>query len=286
MSVREATVTPVIPVPSPIEGLQQIRPASTRNDLGRWRFLRRFSGVVAIFILWSIAAWLVWLPPDLLPGPATIASAIHELVSTGQLADALGASLKRVVIGGAIGISAGVAAALFSGLLKLGEDLIDMPIQMMRTLPWAGLVPLLIIWLGIDEASKIALVALASFFPIYLNLFAGIRNVDQTLIEAGRTLNLSNSEIVRHVVLPAALPNALVGLRYALGSTWLALVFAETVNSQTGIGYLTTYARETYRTDIIFVCLMIYATLGFLADLIVRTLEGRLLAWRPSFKAS
>ncbi|MCE7796139.1 ABC transporter permease [Sphingobium sufflavum] len=282
LAATGATVTPL----HPGSALVQIEAQSAAHRRGVPRTVRRLSGVLLLLAIWSLAAVQQWLSPDLLPGPLTVIAALRELVVTGQLGDALRASLLRVVVGASIGMSAGVAAALFAGLLRLGEDLIDAPIQMVRTLPWAGLVPLLLIWLGIDEGSKVALVALASFFPIYLNLFAGIRNVDETLVEAARTMGLRPAAVIRHVVLPGALPNALVGLRYALGSSWLALVFAETVNSQTGIGYLTTYARETYRTDIIFVCLLIYAALGLSADIVVRTLEGRLLSWRPSFKAA
>lgn len=277
-----ATITPL----DPSRGLERIRSSTGRKPSRIPHGLRRLTGAGALIALWVLAAAAGWLRADILPGPDAVAGAFRELLVTGQLGDALSVSLGRVVLGGVIGIGAGVAAALFSGLLRIGEELIDAPIQMLRTLPWAGLVPLLIIWLGIDEASKIALVALASFFPIYLNLFGAIRNVDQTLVEAGRTLGLTNAEIARHIVLPGALPGALVGLRYALGSSWLALVFAETVNAQTGIGYLTTYARETYRTDVIFVCLLIYATLGLLTDTLVRTLERKALAWRPSFKAA
>ncbi|WP_206243934.1 ABC transporter permease [Novosphingobium terrae] len=260
--------------------------AGRQKQLRVPRSLRRLSGVVLLLAGWALSSWFNWLPTDILPSPRSVVLAMGELLSDGQLVEALGASLTRVVIGCSIGIAAGVVAGLFSGLLHLGEDLIDAPVQMMRTLPWAGLIPLLIIWLGINEASKIALVALASFFPIYLNLFAGIRNIDQNLIEASHTLGLGQGEIVRHVVLPGALPNALIGLRFALGHAWLALVLAETVNSQTGIGSLTTYARETYRTDIVLVCLLIYALLGLSTDLIVRFLEGRFLSWRPSFKAA
>jgi sulfonate transport system permease protein len=280
-------VSSVVPLPdhqgdAPLERLH----SGGAPRLAVPRTVRRLTGPVILLAAWALASHLQWLTADILPSPRAVVRAFLDLLGDGQLAGAMASSLMRVAIGCAIGISAGVAAALFSGLLRAGEDLIDAPIQMLRTLPWAGLVPLLIIWLGINEASKIALVALASFFPIYVNLFAGIRNVDQALVETARTLGLGRGAVIRHVVLPGALPNALVGLRFALGSSWLALVFAETVNSQNGIGYLTTYARETYRTDIVLVCLAIYALLGLGADLAVRLLERRLLAWRPNFKAA
>jgi sulfonate transport system permease protein len=158
--------------------------------------------------------------------------------------------------------------------------------QMLRTLPWPGLIPLFIVWFGIDESPKVALVAFAVVFPLYLNIFAGIRGTDQALVEVARTLGLGRAGLIRHVILPSALPSALVGLRWAIGSAWLALVFGETVNAQSGIGYLLIQARETYRTDIILVALVVYAILGLCADLLVRGLERWLLAWRPAFSGS
>jgi sulfonate transport system permease protein len=211
---------------------------------------------------------------------------ILDLVNGGDLGDALMLSLERVVIGFGFGFVAGVGLALISGLFRLGEDIVDAPMQMARTLPWAGLIPLLIIWLGIDETPKITLVAFAVTFPLYINTFAGIRNVDKTLVEVAHTLNFGRAALIFQVILPGALPNLLVGLRYSLGSAWLALVFAETVNAQGGLGYLITHAREVYRVDIIILCLAIYAVLGLSADLIVRLLEKLLLSWRQSFEGA
>jgi sulfonate transport system permease protein len=157
---------------------------------------------------------------------------------------------------------------------------------MLRTIPIVALIPLLIIWFGIGEAPKIALIALATAFPLYLNVYAGIRNVDQNLVEAGRTLGLGRLGLVRHVVLPSAMPNALVGLRHALGVAWLALVFGEQINATAGIGYLMNTARELFQTDVIVVCLAVYAGLGLVVDAIVRLLERGLLAWRPAFNGA
>jgi sulfonate transport system permease protein len=265
--------------------LDRIRPArSTRHSLPR--SIRRLTGPFLLLALWSIASSRGWISSDFLPSPATLVATFRELVQNGDLIEALTISLQRVIIGFAIGAAIGTGFALISGLFLIGEDLVDAPVQMIRTMPWAGLIPLLIVWLGIDEEPKIALVALAVFFPIYINVFAGIRNVDQSLVEVGRVLGLRRSGLIRHVIIPGALPSALVGLRYALGAAWLALVFAEQVNSQAGLGYLITHAREIYRTDIIIVCLAIYALLGLGADSIVRFLERRLLIWRPTFNGA
>ncbi len=205
------------------------------------------------------------------------------MIESGELQEAILASAERVGLGLLIGLTAALVAALISGLFKVGEDIIDAPLQMLRTVPVVGLIPLLIIWFGIGDEPKLILIALGVFFPLYLNLFAGIRGTDPTLIEAGRTLGLSRFGLVRNVVLPAAVPNGLVGLRYSIGVSWLILVFAETINATTGIGFLINNAREFFETDTIVLCLVLYAILGLIADVIVRYLERVLLAWRPTF---
>jgi sulfonate transport system permease protein len=209
-----------------------------------------------------------------------------KLVATGELQQAMWVSLGRALTGLAIGGTIGVSLAVLSGLSRLGEDLIDATVQMLRTVPNVALIPLLIIWLGIGEAPKVALIALGTAFPLYLNVYAGIRNVDASLIEAGRTLNLSRSAMIRHIILPGALPSALVGLRYSLGIAWLALVFGEQINATAGIGYLMANAREFFQTDVIVVCLAVYAFLGLAVDFIVRTLERIFLSWRPAFSGT
>lgn len=192
-------------------------------------------------------------------------------------------SLQRVAVGLLLGLVVGVGLALVSGLFRVGEDLVDASVQMLRTVPFVGLIPLFIIWFGIGEAPKVAIITMGVMFPLYLNVYAGIRGVDAQLIEAGESLGLSRWGLVRHVVLPGALPGAMTGLRYSLGIAWLALVFAEQVNADAGIGYLMVQARDFLRTDVIVVCLIVYAFLGLLADFAVRTLERLLLQWRPTF---
>ncbi|MDR6665499.1 ABC transporter permease [Rhizobium sp. 1399] len=269
--------------PRPVTGLERIVPAGKQKTASLPRGFGKSLGPAALVVAWWLATRYGWISEDLFPGPATLWATLLDMITGGDLSEALLLSLQRVVIGFCFGFVIGVGLAVISGLLRLGEDLVDAPMQMARTLPWAGLVPLLIIWLGIDETPKITLVAFAVTFPLYINTFAGIRNVDKTLIEAARTLSFGRTALIFQVILPGALPNLLVGLRYSLGSAWLALVFAETVNAQGGLGYLITHAREVYRVDIIILCLVIYALLGLSADLIVRLLERVLLRWRQSF---
>ncbi len=255
--------------------------SSRRRRVPRW--LRRATGPVLLLVLWQVLSATGVLPSDVLASPGTIARTAGGLFADGTLPSAMAVSVQRVAVGLVSGVVVGVGLGLLSGLMRTGEDLIDAVVQMLRAVPFAGLVPLLIVWLGIGETVKVALIALAAAFPLYLNTYAGIRGVDDQLIEAGVTLGLGRWGLIRHVVLPGALPGALTGLRFALASAWLALVFGETVNASDGIGFLMDQAREFYRTDVIVVCLIVYAFLGLAADVVVRTLERLLLQWRPTF---
>ncbi|MER8015120.1 ABC transporter permease [Streptomyces griseoluteus] len=262
--------------------LQRLLPASSRRArLPRW--LRRATGPLALLALWQVLSATGVLAPDVLASPGRITQVAGDLIADGSLPSAMGISLRRVAAGLVLGTGVGTGLALLSGLFRIGEDVVDAPVQMLRTVPFVGLIPLFIIWFGIGETPKIAIITLGVTFPLYLNVYAGIRGVDSQLIEAGESLGLSRWGLVRHVVLPGALPGALTGLRYSLGVAWLALVFAEQVNADSGIGFLMVQARDFLRTDVIVVCLIVYAFLGLLADFIVRSLERLLLRWRPTF---
>jgi sulfonate transport system permease protein len=262
--------------------VMQVEPAVGRRR-GVPRLVRRASGPVLLVLLWHVLSVTGVLPETVLAGPKTVVSSTVELLASGELQAAMWASLRRALGGLLIGGTVGVILAVLSGLSRLGEDMIDATVQMLRTVPNVALIPLLIIWFGIGEAPKIALIAIATAFPLYINVYAGIRNVDVNLVEAGRTLGLSRAGLVRHVVLPGALPNALVGLRYSLAVAWLALVFGEQVNATAGIGFLMSNAREFFQTEVIVVCLAVYALLGLGVDLTIRLLERMLLSWRPAF---
>ncbi|MBO0712237.1 MAG: ABC transporter permease [Acetobacteraceae bacterium] len=247
------------------------------------RPLRRYASVGLLILAWQAGAIIGWIPPGTIAAPSDILTSLAGLLQSGELERNLLVSLCRVAAGLAIGIGLGTAAALVAGLSRIGEETIDPPLQMLRTLPHLALVPLFILWFGIGETPKIALVAFGAVFPIYLTLFAGIRGVDPKLVEAARTLGLSHAGLIRHVILPGSLPSFLVGLRYAVGVGWLSLVVGEQINADSGIGYMMMNAREFLRTDIIMVGLMVYAVLGLLADQLVRALERSALIWRPTF---
>jgi sulfonate transport system permease protein len=242
--------------------------------------LRRWLSPLGLLVLWQTASATGLLPPDKLASPLTVLNSAMDLTADGQLTSAFLVSLTRVAAGFAIGATIGVALGLLSGLSRWGERIFDPPVQMLRTLPHLGLIPLFILWFGIGEQPKLALIAAGVAFPLYLNLHAGIRQTDPGLLEAGRVLGYTGVERVLHVVLPSALPQTLVGLRISLGAAWLSIIVAEQVNADAGIGYLINNAREFLRTDIVVVGLLVYALLGLATDGLVRALERRVLRWQ------
>ncbi|WP_322753319.1 ABC transporter permease [Frankia sp. Cas3] len=258
--------------------------AAGRRGVPRW--IRRPVGPLFLLLLWQVASWSGSTSTELLASPWTVVTTFGDLVSNGDLPKAIGVSLQRVGSGLLLGGSVGIFLALLAGLFRLGEDLIDAAVQMIRTVPFIGLIPLFIIWFGIGETPKIALIAFGVAFPLYLNTYAGIRNVDSNLVEAARTVGLGRLGLIRHVILPGALPNVLVGIRFSLAIAWLALIFAEQVNANRGLGQLMNDAQEYQRTDIIVVCLVVYAFLGLAVDAFVRLLERVLLSWRPAFSGA
>ncbi|MFC7642691.1 ABC transporter permease [Streptosporangium lutulentum] len=226
------------------------------------------------------------LPERLLASPVKIVTTAADLIQAGVLPSAIATSLQRVAIGFTLGALAGIGLALIAGLSRVGENTVDPLLQMLRALPLFGLIPLFILWFGIGETPKVALVALGVVFPLYLNTFAGIRGVDGKLAELSQVLRLRRSAMIAHIVLPGALPQTLVGLRQSLGVAWLALIVAEQINADAGLGYMINDAREFLRTDVIVVGLIVYAIFGLLTDALVRLLERRALSWRRSFLSS
>ena len=245
--------------------------------------LRRAYVPAGILALWQAASFAGLTSVQTFPPPSAIAVSFWQLLLSGQLGENVLVSLTRVFFGLGIGVAIGTGFALIAGLSRAGEDAVNSTLQMLRTLPHLALIPLMIMWFGIGETPKITLIALGSMFPIYLNLYSGIRGADRKLREAGSTLGLSHTETILNIVLPAALPSFLVGLRQAFGIAWITLVVAEQINASAGIGYMVMNARDFLRTDIIFVGLALYALLGLATDQSVRFLERHLLAWRPVY---
>ncbi|MQB40547.1 ABC transporter permease [Rhizobium sp. ICMP 5592] len=265
------------------------RPATPelRSQRRKPRFgsLSRLVSPLAILVLWQLLSVSGLLPPRVLASPIQIVAAGTKLIASGELIIGLGVSFLRVVAGFSIALVVGVSLALISGLSRFGETVIDPPIQMLKAMPFLGLLPLFILWFGIGEVPKVGMVAFGCVFPIYLTLHGGIRGIDRKLIEAGKTLGLGTLGIVRHIVIPGALPSLLVGIRYGLSVAWLSLVVGEQINASSGIGSIMTYARDFLQTDVIVVCLLVYAVMGLLTDGLVRIIEAYALRWRPAVTA-
>jgi sulfonate transport system permease protein len=260
---------------TPRRGTRPLIRGRSRSTL--WR---RAISPLAILGIWQLASSTGAVAADKFPSPSTIAHTGWQLITNGQLFTALQISLQRAAIGFVLGAVAALVLAVVAGLWRLGEDLIDPPIQMLRTLPLLGLMPLFIVWFGVNETPKVLMVALAASFPMYLNTFAAIRGVDPKLLELARTLRLSWTARLRYVVLPAALPQTLVGVRQSLGISWIALIVAEQLGADSGIGFMINNAEQFLENDVIIFVLVVYAFVGLLTDTLVRLIERRALAWR------
>lgn len=239
---------------------------------------------IALIAVWQTASALGWLSTRVLPAPLDVVKAAWTLTASGELWTHVKVSANRALVGLAIGGGLGLLLGLLTGSLRTAETLLDSTIQMVRNIPALALIPLVILWFGIDESAKLFLISVSVFFPIYLNTFHGIRNVDPALIEMGRTYGLTRWQLYRDIILPGALSSILVGLRFSLGLMWVILIVAETISAQAGIGYLTMNAREFLQTDIVLVGILLYALLGKLADVFARALEQWWLRWHPGYQ--
>src|SRR5450631_964959 len=261
------------------------------ESLPRVRGLRlpRADGLVqwivplVIVVVWQAACASGWVPARVLPAPSDVALAGWKLLLSGELVRNIWVSFWRAGVGFVIGGGIGFAFGLMNGLSQLSSKLTDTTLQMVRNIPHLALIPLVILWFGIDEEAKLFLVALGVFFPIYVNTLHGVRSVDLQLLEMGRAYGMTDRQLFLRVVLPGALPSIFVGLRYGLGIMWLTLIVAETISASSGIGYMAMNAREFMLVDVVVFAILVYAALGKLADSIARLLERVCLAWNPVY---
>jgi sulfonate transport system permease protein len=272
-------VTVVADVPLPARGGQRasLNAAAWRGMFLPW--LLPF-GLIGLWQLFSVNGII---STAIVPAPSEIWDAARQLAERGELQRDILVSLRRVLIGFGLGATAGLLLGVLVGLSELAHGIVDRSLQMVRTIPHLALVPLMILWFGIGEEPRVLLVAMGSLFPVYINTVGGIRNVDPKLIELGQSYGLGGPALVWSIILPAALQPILVGIRYALGVAWLTLVVGETIASRDGIGYLVQNARELLRIDIIVLAIGLYAIAGWLADLLTRMVERRLLRWHPNY---
>jgi sulfonate transport system permease protein len=238
----------------------------------------------AIVAGWQAAASAGLVSTRFMPAPSDVLAAGFRLIASGELLTHVQVSFARALTGFAVGGAIGFALGLTNGLSTVSERVSDTTLQMVRNVPHLALIPLVILWFGIEEEAKLFLVALGVFFPVYVNTLHGIRSVDPQLVEMGRIYGMSPWSLFWRVILPGALPSVFVGVRYALGIMWLTLIVAETISAQAGLGYMAMRAREFMLVDVVVLAILIYALLGKAADSATRLLERAFLSWNPAYR--
>lgn len=239
---------------------------------------------ILLLIIWQLTASLGILRSHILPAPSAVFLSFWQLLQSGELWQHVKVSAGRAALGLGIGGGLGLVLGLLNGSSQFAAALLDSTLQMIRNIPALAMIPLVILWFGIDESAKLFLVAIGVFFPIYINTYHGIRAVDPNLIEMGKSYGLTRFQLYKNIILPSALPSILVGLRFSLGLVWVLLIVAETISAQSGIGFMTMNAREFLQTDIVLVGILMYALLGKVADKIAVLLEKHLLRWHPGYQ--
>jgi sulfonate transport system permease protein len=235
---------------------------------------------ISILILWEILARAGVLPPNWLPAPTVVGHTIYQMAVAGDLWKHVGITLGRVAVGFLLGATAGTLLGGFTGYVSLARKLLDPLLQSLRSVPSIAWVPLFLLWLGIRESSKITLIALGAFFPVYLNLSVAMSHVDPKLLEVGKLYRLSSFQMVCRLILPAALPEYIVGLRSGLGLAWMFVVAAELLGASSGLGYLMVDGQMTGRPAIILASVILFAVLGKATDWMMNAVGRRLLGHR------
>nr|WP_243745113.1 ABC transporter permease [Streptomyces hainanensis] len=237
-------------------------------------------GPLLLLAIWSVGSAAGWIDERNLSAPWEVVATARELTEDGRLQENLWTSAQRALAGLGFGVAAGLVLAVVAGLSRLGEGVIDGPVQIKRSIPSLALIPLLILWFGIGETMKIVTITLGVLVPIYVHTHNGLRTIDSRYVELAETVRLNHLQFLRHVVLPGALPGFLLGMRFAVTNAWLALVVVEQVNATSGIGYMMELARTYGQTDVIIVGLVVYGLLGLVSDGLVRLVQRRALSWR------
>lgn len=236
-----------------------------------------------LLILWEIFSQTGLFPKNLLPAPSTVLSTLYHLAFSGELFHHVGITLYRVLLGFLIGGTCATILGALTGYSRVLHQLFDPLLQSLRNIPSLAWVPLFILWMGIYETSKIALISVGVFFPVYLNLMSGIQNVDRKLVEVGRVYRMKGWQLIHRVFLPATLPYYLVGLRSGLGLGWMFVVAAEIMGASRGLGFLLIDGETTGRPALILASILLFALLGKLTDAGLATIGKRLLYWQDAY---
>lgn len=269
-------------VPAPVV---DVRPLARRLGPGPRRRYAAGLGPLVLLAVWVVGSATGAVDERTLTAPWTVVSTAADLVAEGRLQSNLAVSAQRAGLGLLFGVLLGTLLALVAGLSRVGESLIDGPVQIKRAIPSLALLPLLILWFGIGEPMKVLTITLGVFVPVYIQTHAGLRSIETRYVELAQTLRLSRAAFIRKVILPGALPGFLLGLRFAVTGAWLALVVVEQVNATSGIGYMMTLAGTYGQTEVIIVGLVLYGLLGLLSDGAVRLVQRRALAWQRTLNS-
>ncbi|MFE7889795.1 ABC transporter permease [Streptomyces sp. NPDC057412] len=275
------TVAEAPPLAAPDRRVRRRRPLTP----GRRLPAARLAGPLLLVVLWAAASAAGALDPGAIPAPWTVVETGAHLWTDGTLPDDILTSLRRAATGFALGLVAGVVLALASGLTRTGEALIDGTVNLNRAIPTLGLIPLFILWLGIGETFKIAIIAIVVYIPIYLNTHAALSGIDSRFVELAEVQGLNRVRFIRQIVVPGALPGFFVGLRLGVTGSWLGLVVLEQINATSGLGYMMFQAQNYGQTDVILVGLVVYGVFGLVSDSAVRLIERRVLSWRRTLSS-
>jgi sulfonate transport system permease protein len=256
---------------------------------GRWRrWLRPALGLllpVGLALIWEAVVGAGWSNGRLVPPPSKVFATIMELARSGELGRHVLATLTRVGAGFGLGVVAGTLFGAISGYWGLARRLLDPTVQALRAIPSIAWVPLFILWLGIFETSKVALIAVGVFFPVYLGVMGAILSVDRKIVEVGRTFRLSGPAMIRRILLPAVLPAYVVSLRVGLGLGWMFVVAAEFMGASEGLGYLLIDGQQLGKPAQILAAIVIFAVLGKTTDWLIEIGSAPLLRWQDAFRS-
>lgn len=272
----------------PVQAQEQSHPVRRRRrglSPGRRLPASRLIGPALLLALWAAASAAGQLDPGAIPAPWTVLRTAGRLWSAGTLPTDILTSLERAAYGFTIGLAAGVVLALAAGLSRVGEALIDGTVNLNRAIPTLGLIPLFILWLGIGETFKIAIIAIVVYVPIYLNTHSALSGIDSRYVELAEVQGLSRFRFIRQIVVPGALPGFFVGLRLGVTGSWLGLVVLEQINATSGLGYMMFQAQNYGQSDVILVGLLVYGIFGLVSDSAVRLIERRVLSWRRTLSS-
>ncbi len=284
LASRPRSANPPTPLRAPVVDVRCMTPRRRLGPAPRIPYTLAI-GPALLLALWALSSWAGWLDARVLSKPWIVAVTTHDLLANGRLQAHLLTSAQRAFLGLALGISVGTLLALFSGLTRIGEVLMDGPVQIKRAIPTLALIPLLILWFGIGEPMKVLTIALSAMIPVYMHTHAGLRAIDTRYLELAETVGLTRWEFVRKVALPGALPGFLMGVRFAVTAAWLSLVVVEQINATSGVGYMMSLARSYGQTEVILVGLVVYGLFGLATDTSVRLLERRALTWRRTLSS-